>query len=98
MQSVLLFLFTIFISSKRARLICVLKSIPSNSESISIEAVVDEDNVRLARSHALRKRRRAFVCFDISFPYLRRNSSTKCSTKRLSKSSPPKCVSPARNR
>ncbi len=61
-----------------------------------MEAVVDDDNVRLARSHALRKRRTAFKCFDISLPCLRRNSSTKCCTKRLSKSSPPKCVSPAK--
>jgi hypothetical protein len=71
-------IFTMFSSSKRARLICVLKSIPSKSESISIEADVDDDNVRLARSHALRKRRTALGCLEISFPCLRRNSSTKC--------------------
>ncbi|EEY59394.1 uncharacterized protein PITG_11422 [Phytophthora infestans T30-4] len=58
-----------------------LKSTPSNSKSISMYACAEVDSVRLARSHAVRRRRRA-RWFDNS-------------TRRWSKSSPPKCVSPA---
>ena len=56
---------------------------------------VVEDNVRFARSHAVRKRRRARGLPEISFLCLRLNSSEKCRRSLESKSSPPKCVSPA---
>ena len=61
-------------SSKRARVIVELKSMPSKSESISIEAWVDDDSVRLARSHAVRRRRRARWLLFMSFLNLRLNS------------------------
>ncbi|EEY70183.1 uncharacterized protein PITG_18939 [Phytophthora infestans T30-4] len=82
-------------SSNRARVMVELKSTPSNSESISMYACAEVDNVRLARSHAVRRRRRARWFDVISLRCLRLNSVTKNSTRRLSKSSPPKCVSPA---
>ena len=68
---------------------------PSNKLSISTCADVDDDNCLLTRSHSDFKRRIAL--FD-SFKSLRcflLNSCVKKVTKRLSKSSPPKCVSPA---
>merc|ERR1712070_1189231 len=46
-------------SSKRARVMEEKKSMPSKSESISIDVCVDDERVRLARSHAVRKRRMA---------------------------------------
>ncbi|KAF4133240.1 hypothetical protein GN958_ATG17586 [Phytophthora infestans] len=72
-----------------------LKSTPSNSESISMYACAEVDSVRLARSHAVRRRRRARWLDVISLRCLRLSSVTKNSTRRLSKSSPPKFVSPA---
>ena len=54
-----------------------------------------EDKVRLARSQADRRRRSAFALPVMSFLFLRLNSAMKCCNKRASKSSPPKCVSPA---
>ena len=84
-----------FSSSKRARVICELKSMPSNSESISIVACVLLDSVLFARSHAVRRRRNARCDVVRSLRNLRWNSVQKYSTIRLSKSSPPRCVSPA---
>merc|ERR1719408_624717 len=40
-------------SSKRARVMEEKKSMPSNNESISMEVCVEDESVRLARSHAV---------------------------------------------
>mmetsp|Transcript_32311 Transcript_32311/g.55892 ORF Transcript_32311/g.55892 Transcript_32311/m.55892 type:complete len:210 (+) Transcript_32311:1166-1795(+) len=82
-------------SSKRARMMVAWKSMLSNSASISIVACAAADSVRLARSQAVRRRRSARWLPDRSFPlFLRLNSSMKWFTRRLSKSSPPRWVSP----
>lgn len=44
--------------------------LPSYSESISMDAWVEEDSVRLARSHAVRRRRSARALPLMSFLYL----------------------------
>mmetsp|Transcript_28900 Transcript_28900/g.63718 ORF Transcript_28900/g.63718 Transcript_28900/m.63718 type:complete len:240 (-) Transcript_28900:727-1446(-) len=82
-------------SSKRARVMEVAKSTPSNRESSSMEVWAAEDRVRLARSQAVRSLRRARAEVFRSFLYLRWNSAAKWFTRRSSKSSPPKWVSPA---
>ena len=82
-------------SSNLARVILVIKSVPSNNESTSIVVSADAERVRLARSHAVRNLRKARLFPVGSFLVLRLNSCTHQFTRRLSKSSPPKCVSPA---
>ena len=72
-----------------------LKSIPSNKLSHSIAAVDDDDNVLLALSHAVLNLLNDFLLSLKSCLFFFLNSSAKCSTNRVSKSSPPKCVSPA---
>ena len=57
-------------------------------------AVVVELRVRLARSQAVLRRRRAFALVLRSFLYFLLNSLQKCSTRTLSRSSPPRWVSP----
>jgi hypothetical protein len=56
---------------------------------------VTDERVRLARSQADLNRRRARASSEISSLCFRSNSFLKCSNKALSKSSPPKWVSPA---
>ena len=82
-------------SSNFARVILVMKSEPSNNESTSIVVSVDAESVRFARSHAVLSRLSARLLPVGSFLVLRLNSCTHQLTSRLSKSSPPKCVSPA---
>ena len=73
----------------------VKKSIPSYKESISIEAVGLLERDLLAFSHAVLSLLSERLLFDKSLLYFLLNSSEKCFTRILSKSSPPKCVSPA---
>eukprot|EP00760_Papus_ankaliazontas_P009512 PhM_4_TR14093/c1_g1_i5/m.49793 len=81
-------------SSNLARVIFSLKSKPSVSESTSTRASGCDDSWRFAASHALRRRASAFWSFEMSMPLRFFRPSTKCFMRRLSKSSPPRCVSP----
>merc|ERR1719327_460987 len=82
-------------SSNRARVMEVKKSTPSNSESISMLVWAVEDRVRLAFSAAVRRRRRARGLPRTSLRAFRLNSAARWFTRRWSKSSPPRWVSPA---
>merc|ERR1719188_653408 len=84
-------------SSNLARVMLLKKSMPSKSESMSMLVCAVDESVRLARSHCVLKRLSARGLFAamMSFLYLRLNSWQKCCTSLWSKSSPPKCVSPA---
>mmetsp|Transcript_6886 Transcript_6886/g.12362 ORF Transcript_6886/g.12362 Transcript_6886/m.12362 type:complete len:202 (-) Transcript_6886:886-1491(-) len=64
-------------SSNLARVSVALKSSPSHRASISSIAVVPLDSVRLARSHAVRRRRRARGLPLMSFFVRRLNSCEK---------------------
>mmetsp|Transcript_131064 Transcript_131064/g.365269 ORF Transcript_131064/g.365269 Transcript_131064/m.365269 type:complete len:248 (-) Transcript_131064:268-1011(-) len=82
-------------SSNLAREMRKLKSLPSCSESTSMVTCVCEESCRFARSHCVRRRRIARwfrVGSDLNFL---RNSLMQWLSSRLSKSSPPKCGSPA---
>ena len=83
------------ICSNLARVITTFRSSPSSRLSTSIDVCVAEDSVRFARSHAVRRRRSARAFPRRSSFVLRWNSDAQCSTRALSKSSPPRCVSPA---
>ena len=81
--------------SNLALVIDVKKSIPSYKLSISKFAVVDDDSVLFAFSHAVLRRLIERLFSDISTLCFLLNSVMKCCINKLSKSSPPKCVSPA---
>ena len=66
------------------------KSIPSNKESISMEAVVPLESVRFAFSHAVLNLRKARLLSVKSLRCFCFNSRVKCCTYKLSNSSPPK--------
>jgi len=54
-----------------------------------------DDKIRFAFSHYVLKRLIALGLLLISIPFFFKNSASQFSTNLLSKSSPPKCVSPA---
>ena len=82
-------------SSNLALVIVQLKSSFSPRASTSIVVYVADERILLALSHWVRSRRipRAFP--RISIPFFFKKSAQQYSTSLLSKSSPPKCVSPA---
>mmetsp|Transcript_27878 Transcript_27878/g.82008 ORF Transcript_27878/g.82008 Transcript_27878/m.82008 type:complete len:467 (-) Transcript_27878:734-2134(-) len=82
-------------SSNRAREIVSRRSTPSLSASSSTVADVAVDSVRLAFSHARRSRCIARGSAEMSSLLLRSKTLQKCAIMRWSKSSPPRCVSPA---
>ena len=61
-------------SSNRARVMLVLKSMPSKRLSISMVVCAEADRVRFARSQAVLKRRTALGLPEMSFLDLRLNS------------------------
>mmetsp|Transcript_36914 Transcript_36914/g.43127 ORF Transcript_36914/g.43127 Transcript_36914/m.43127 type:complete len:599 (-) Transcript_36914:345-2141(-) len=83
-----------FSSSNFDRVIFSEKSNPSTRLSTSTRASGCDDSCRFAASHALRSRASAFWSLPISIPFFFFSPSTKCRIRLLSKSSPPRCVSP----
>ena len=72
-------------SSKRARVMEALKSMPSYSESISMVATVDDDSVRFTRSQAIFRRFNARTLVVMSCtqrPAAERSSGEKAVVKR----------------
>mmetsp|Transcript_21305 Transcript_21305/g.54268 ORF Transcript_21305/g.54268 Transcript_21305/m.54268 type:complete len:335 (-) Transcript_21305:313-1317(-) len=81
-------------SSKRARVSVSEKSLPSKRPSISTRTWCCVDSWRLARSTSRRSFWMARLSLAASVPSLRLNTFSRCWITRLSKSSPPRCVSP----
>ena len=72
-----------------------LKSIDSAKESTSMVVYVEDDKILLALSHYVLSLLMALLLFLISTPFFLKKSAEQNSTNLLSKSSPPKWVSPA---
>mmetsp|Transcript_29772 Transcript_29772/g.77015 ORF Transcript_29772/g.77015 Transcript_29772/m.77015 type:complete len:450 (+) Transcript_29772:691-2040(+) len=81
-------------SSKRARVSVSEKSTPSKRPSISRRTWCCVESERLARSTSRRSFWMARLSLEGSEPCLRLNTLSKCWITRLSKSSPPRWVSP----
>jgi len=73
----------------------MLKSIESANASTSIVVYVEDDNNLFALSHYVLNLLIALAFPLMSTPFAFLKSAQQCSTNLLSKSSPPKCVSPA---
>mmetsp|Transcript_18895 Transcript_18895/g.49187 ORF Transcript_18895/g.49187 Transcript_18895/m.49187 type:complete len:552 (-) Transcript_18895:17-1672(-) len=82
-------------SSNLAREIFSSKSSPSIRASTSMVVDVTDESVRLARSHCERSRRVARADVRMSLPVFFCHRWHMAWSRRLSKSSPPRCVSPA---
>jgi len=82
-------------SSNLDLVIFIRKSYPSASVSTSMEDSNEEESMRFARSHYVRRRLIALGFPRISIFVFLRKFSAQNSTSLLSKSSPPRCVSPA---
>mmetsp|Transcript_11703 Transcript_11703/g.37151 ORF Transcript_11703/g.37151 Transcript_11703/m.37151 type:complete len:237 (+) Transcript_11703:852-1562(+) len=81
-------------SSKRARVSVSEKSCPSKRPSISTRTWCCDESERLARSTSRRSFWMARLSLEGSEPCLRLKTLSMCWMMRLSKSSPPRCVSP----
>ena len=82
-------------SSNLALVMVRLKSIDSAKESTSMVVYVEDDKILLALSHYVLSLLMALLLFLISTPFFLKKSADQNSTNLLSKSSPPKWVSPA---
>lgn len=82
-------------SSNLALVMVRLKSIDSAKESTSMVVYVEDDKILLALSHYVLSLLMALLLFLISTPFFLKKSAEQNSTNLLSKSSPPKWVSPA---
>ena len=82
-------------SSNLALVIVIEKSYDSASESTYIEVWADDDKILFAFSAWVLRRLIALGLCLISIPFFFKNSAAQYSTNLLSKSSPPKWVSPA---
>jgi len=82
-------------SSNLALVMVRLKSIDSAKESTSMVVYVEDDKILLALSHYVLSLLMALLLFLISTPFFLKKSAEQNSTNLLSKSSPPKRVSPA---